>query len=260
MMPTVLAMMLTLTNECGTARIDTQGALVDSYVPRGGEEVFFRQSGVRRTNDWYNGGVPVCWPWFDQEGEPGTDIHGFARLKDWKVESCENGCRESRAVLSLEEARHYRLEYEVTLADSLTLKLKMKNTGTERFVVTTCLHPYFLVSDPANVTIATPEGKMVRGRGGMDGPQALSSGVYEIHDAGSGRRLSLEMFGNNAAVVWNIGPEETLPGLAPGDWKRYICVEPAVMPRARGFYLCPGEVRQIGMSCRLRASQSRVGR
>ena len=251
MMTSALAVILLLTNECGTVRLDTQGALVDSYVPCGSGEVFFCQSGERRTNEWYNGGVPVCWPWFDLEGDPGSVMHGFARLRDWLLVRSDNLERESRAILATEEEGRFRLEYEVKLDASLTMLLRMRNTGTDCLVVTTCLHPYFRVTSPENVEIMTPEGLMIRGRGGMDGWRDFGSGNYEVLDKGSGRRLMLEMFGNNSIVVWNIGPDELIDGLSKDDWKRYICIEPAVTPRARGFRLEPGEERQIGMSCRL---------
>ena len=247
----LLAMIVSLTNSCGSARIDTYGALVDSYIPKDGGEVFFRQAGARATNEWYNGGVPVCWPWFDMEGEPGSGMHGFARLREWKVLECENGVQESRAILTLEERDRFQLKYEVKLGSSLSLRLSMRNTGKTEFLVTTCLHPYFAVSNPENVEITTPDGTIVRGQRGMDGPKSHLPGVYDVVDKAMGRRLSLEMIGNNACVVWNIGPDEILPGLDKEDWKRYICIEPAIMPRSRGIRLLAGEERSIGMVCRL---------
>ena len=69
-------------------------------------------------------------------------------------------------------------------------------------------------------------------------------------DSARRRRLELQTVGNSKLVVWNIGPDDTSPGLESGDWRRYICVEPAVIPRREGFYLAPGEKREIGLSIR----------
>ena len=249
MMPLLFAALVALTNDFGCVQADTVGALVTSYVPAGGREVFFLQSGDRDIKDWYNGGVPVVWPWFNKNGDPGTVQHGFARLREWTLVSREDGKSESCAHFRLEEADRYRLDYEVVLNASLTLRLVMRNLGKERFVVTTGLHPYFCVSDPGNVTVTTPNGKAIACRAGMDGALNCGEGTYDVVDSGTGRRLSIRMFGNNKFIIWNVGPDEKMDGMADDDWKRYICVEPAVLPRADGFYLEPGEERTIGMVC-----------
>lgn len=245
----LFAALVALTNDFGCVQADTVGALVTSYVPAGGHEVFFLQSEARDVKGWYNGGVPVVWPWFNRNGDPGSIQHGFARLREWRLVSREDGKSESRALFRLEEADKYRLDYEVVLNASLTLRLVMRNLGKERFVVTTGLHPYFSVSDPGNVTVTTPKGKAIDCQAGMDDVIRSGEGTYDVADSGTGRHLSIRMFGNNKFIVWNVGPKEKMAGMSDDDWKRYICVEPAVLPRADGFYLEPGEERSIGMVC-----------
>ena len=245
----LLAAMISLTNGFGSVSIDTLGANVMSYVPNGGTDVLFRQSAAKDPAAWYNGGVPICWPWFNRQGDPGTVPHGFVRLREWKPVLCKNGEQESKAVLRLEEVGKYRLDYEVVLNESLSLKLVMKNLGNERFVVTTGLHPYFTASDPDKVKVTTPTGKVIACHAGIDGGLQFGEGVYLVDDIGLNRRLALKMFGNNKFIIWNIGAEETLAGLEGDDWKHYVCVEPAVIPRADGFYLNPGEERSIGLVC-----------
>lgn len=248
----ILATVIALTNELGCAQVESFGAHVLSYVPRGGKEVFFRQSPMRSTNEWFHGGVPICWPWFGLEGDPGAAEHGFACRKEWSLVRLENGACESRAVFLLQEPGSYRLEYEVRLRDSLSMRLDMRNTGTRRFAVTAGFHPYFKVSNPTNVLITTPNGESIRCRPGMDGRRPFAEGVYRVEDRECSTSLVLGMSGNNSIVVWNVGPDETLEGLAKDDWERYVCIEPAVIPRARGFYLYPGETRRIGLTCAIR--------
>ena len=250
MIPLFIAAIVSLTNEFGMARIDTFGANVLSYVPVGGREVFFRQAEERRTNQWYHGGVPVCWPWFGRYGDPGSALHGFAWSRDWAVDKVENGKRMSKAVLRLERKDEFRLTYEIRLEDELSLCLSMRNFGRDKFVVTTGFHPYFSVSHPKNVTVATAQGP-IRCHEAMDGGRPFGAGTYRISDSGLSRGIELKSFGNNKLVIWNIGPDEVQPGLSPTDWQKYICVEPVVSPRCDGFYLQPGRSCDIGMSCRV---------
>lgn len=244
----VLASVVVLTNGFGTARIDTCGANVLSYVPTGMKDVLFRQTGPRKGSAWYNGGVPICWPWFGRNGDPGSRLHGFVWDREWTVVSVENGATGSRARFRLESAGEYRLDYEVTLGKTLALKLVMRNLGRERFVVTTGFHPYFLMSSPENVTVSTPKGE-IRCFAGMDGGRPFGEGTYEVFDRGTGRRLSLGMSGNNKIVIWNLGLEEKMDGMLGEDWRHFVCVEPAVLPRMDGFYLHPDEERTLEMTC-----------
>lgn len=248
MMTLMLATLVALTNQFGSVQADSVGALVLSYVPAGGKDVFFRQTGARNPNGWYNGGVPICWPWFGQQGDPGTSSHGFVRTKEWTLVSCANAPERSRALFRLEAKDEYRLEYEIVLDRTLSLKLDMTNLGAERFPVTTGLHPYFAMSAVENVTVVTPK-KPIKCFAGMDGGRKFGEGTYEIVDKGSGRRLSLKTLGNNNLILWNLGTEETLAGMVGDDWRRYVCVEPAVYPRSAGFYLDPGETRSLGLVC-----------
>ena len=156
----------------------------------------------------------------------------------------------SRAVLRLERKDEFRLTYEVRLDRELALRLSMRNLGRERFVVTTGLHPYFSVSHPRNVSVDTPQGT-IRCREAMDGGRPFGAGTYRISDSGWSRSIELKSFGNNKLVIWNIGPDEVQPGLSPTGWMKYICVEPAVLPRCDGFYLQPGQSYDLGMSCRV---------
>ena len=244
----LLAALVALTNEFGRVETDTLGARVLSYVPNGGQEVFFRQSGPQKPGVWYNAGVPVCWPWFGRNGDPGTALHGFAWKREWTLLSRTDGPDESKAVFGLEEPGAWRLEYEVVLGRSLTMRLTMRNLGKERIVVTTGLHPYFAASRPENVVVRVP-GKDIVCQAGMDGARPYGEGTYEVLDRGTGRRLSLRMFGNNKIVIWNLGTEDKVEGMPGDDWSRFVCVEPAVLPRCDGFYLNPGETRSIGFAC-----------
>ena len=175
MIATLIASLVVLSNFYGRVEADSLGAIVLSYVPAGGEEVFFRQAAPYDPSGWYHGGVPVCWPWFGGNGEPGSVLHGFARQREWRVVSRTDGGKDSAVHFRLEEPGEYRLDYLVGLNERLSLRLTMENLGTASFAVTTGLHPYFSVSHPENVAVATPSGT-IRCHGTMNGGRPLGRG------------------------------------------------------------------------------------
>lgn len=250
----IVATIVALTNEFGAVSVDTCGATVLSYVPAGGREVLFRSSEERRTNSWYHGGIPLCWPWFGRNGDPGSEMHGFVRLLDWEVVSRTDSSRESRLHLRLRSGAEsakwldgsFVLDYEIVLSEQLKLDLKMCNTGARRFAVTTGFHPYFSVNDMSNATVRTPRGE-IRCVPGMDGDRPFADGRYVLDDGI--RELTLTAWGNKKLVVWNQG-EEPLEGLAPEDWRHFVCVEPAILPRMHGTWLEPQKTYELGMSIR----------
>ena len=250
----IVATIVALTNEFGAVSVDTCGANVLSYVPAGGREVLFRSSEERRTNSWYHGGIPLCWPWFGRNGDPGSEMHGFVRLLDWEVVSRTDSSRESRLHLRLRSGAEsakwldgsFVLDYEIVLSEQLELDLKMCNTGARRFAVTTGFHPYFSVNDMSNATVRTPRGE-IRCVPGMDGDRPFADGRYVLDDGI--RELTLTAWGNKKLVVWNQG-EEPLEGLAAEDWRHFVCVEPAILPRMHGIWLEPQKTYELGMSIR----------
>lgn len=248
----IVATIVALTNEFGAVSVDTCGATVLSYVPAGGREVLFRSSEEHRTNSWYHGGIPLCWPWFGRNGDPGSEMHGFVRLLDWEVVSRTDSSRESRLHLRLRSGAEsakwldgsFVLDYEIVLSEQLKLDLKMCNTGARRFAVTTGFHPYFSVNDISNATVRTPRGE-IRCVPGMDGDRPFADGRYVLDDGI--RELTLTAWGSKKLVVWNQG-EEPLEGLAPEDWRHFVCVEPAILPRMHGIWLEPQKTYELGMS------------
>ena len=104
------------------------------------------------------GGIPVCWPWFAAAPQEFTkelgDIpaHGYARTCDWKIveiqESVDNTC----VILTpqLETSKNLipllKLELEIVLAETLTVRLRTTNVGPERSFYA-ALHSYFAISE-----------------------------------------------------------------------------------------------------------------
>lgn len=259
MISLLVTSIVVLTNGLGTAHVDTLGAHVLSYVPAGGREVLFRQSGERRPDQWFNAGIPVCWPWFGRYGDPGSCMHGFARLLEWEVVSRQDAARESRLHLRLkssaESARWFdgafELDYEIVLAETLRLDLTMRNTGSRRFPVTTGFHPYFRVTDVSALTVRTPQGA-IRCEPGMDGGRPFADGRYVLDDGE--REIVLTSWRNNKLVIWT-HDGTPLEGLVSDEWRRFACVEPAILPRMEGIWIEPQAAYEIGMSIGVTAGQ-----
>ena len=71
------------------AEVYLQGAHVTRWQPRGAQPVLFVASrAVYAPGKAIRGGVPLIFPWFGpREGDPKAPAHGFARLREWSVES-----------------------------------------------------------------------------------------------------------------------------------------------------------------------------
>ena len=242
---------VTLSNACGRVTVQLKGANVSSYVPAGGREVLFmaEHSDLWSGLAWVNGGIPICWPWFNRLGPKDSLQHGFVRTMDWKVVERTDGERLSRLTLALESSdetrRHwpyaFALRYTVELGETLKLALVSENRDTRDFRLTFGFHPYFSVSDLTTMRIEGfgEDRATVDPATGVDGSFPAPNYRAAIRDDGFGRRISLAAGGNGRAIVWNCGkPWDTVTG---GQCRKYVCVEPANLPREEALTLRPGE-------------------
>ena len=250
------------------------GARILSLKIRG-DEVLWRPREWRLEGGvgWAHGGIPLCWPWFGSSGPDPKVKHGFAHLRKFSLRHKHETKERSELVLGLsadDETRRlwpydFDLEYKITLTDRLRLELKTINTGKETFLLTTGFHPYFAIGDRARTLVTGTDGMRFcdsRKTRALDsvwkgdlpllssfdhvfvekGPTAF----HAIEDAARGRRIELSSGGAARLVVWNPGSEEPVeenpaPGkLAAGDWRRLICVEPAILWKEAAPSVAPG--------------------
>ena len=73
----------------------------------------------------------------------------------------------------------------------------------------------------------------------------LNKHEYVLMDPGLDRAIAMVSRGNSKLVVWNPGPGNTLADLAPDDWRKFLCVEPATLFREDGIELKPGETHEL---------------
>ena len=261
-------MTLELENEYGAASVDTAGARVVSWVPRGGEEVLFApsQPDDQSSTGWRHGGIPVCFPWFGTNGPKGSSLHGLVHRREWTLVAESPSAigleLKSDAAMKAYFAGDFRLRLDVTLGKALELRLAIENTGAEPFAYTNGFHPYFRVGDCTRASVEGVDGCRYWYGPGF-GPEPwkgpVTFGEHRDHvfwlgehrqvlsDRSLGRRITVEHSGNKRLVVWNPGPAGC-GGLAPDDWRIFVCVEPATIPAADALTIRPGERQVLEMS------------
>ncbi len=246
----------------GALDVFLHGAHVTSWVPRGQDPVLWLSpASTFRVDAAIRGGVPICFPWFG--GGPDGDrkpSHGYARLRDWQLGSVSEGADGVVITLDLTPGPGHEslaATYRVTMADTLSLELQVRNTGDVDVTFEEALHTYLAVGDVREVTVAGLGGAMVVDRLGRSAPhhqeddrQRLTAETDLIYlgtpatvvtdDPGRGRRVSVEKTGSLSTVVWNPWAQAASAMADLGDaWTSMLCVETANV-RDDAVTLSPG--------------------
>ena len=235
------AAIIALTNMCGVVTVDTHGARVVSYVPEGGDEVFF----VSKTG---TGGMPLCWPWFAGMG-PREDSprHGIARYRDFEVVGTSRATSDTSLTLRLKSDAETRklfphdftLTVAIRMSDRLTVTMTGENTGSDPFTVTEAFHPYLAVGDSSKCRL---EGEAAATYA-LDDPVLGRTLDFTDGDAGCGRRM------------WRPHAEshlsKTVSSIEPDDWRKFVCVESGALKPDAAYVLKPGERHTLTRTIRL---------
>ena len=238
----------------GTARIALKGGRVLSYVPAGGEEVFFSAAHQPDDpSDWFYGGLPFCWPWFGKRGPEGADVHGCVRTMMFAVRSRRRTRTSDTVVLGCTGDGTtpffpcpFDVELTVALADTLTVTALIRNTGMRSFAQTYGFHPFFRVGDVRKVLLngCGAEVDFTRGNDGVRDPGARR---YRLTDPVLDRVLTLEAEGNAQVIVWNgCRGDSPRANVSPDEWGSFVCVEPVVLDAQS--LLASGETRELSLA------------
>lgn len=234
----------------GRMRMSPAGAHVTSTDTDHGE--LFYLSSI--TGFPIRGGVPVIAPAFADllEGQP---RHGWARTADWRVTTDGMGF-DSQLV---NEGLHLTLSVKER-ADGVRLELHMRNESRDTRRVQMGFHPYFAVSDVAQVRVEGLDGVAVSDR--LTGAEYVQEGdvlidapfdrifgtAREVRIVDEQRVITVTPEGADALVVWNPG-EDAPSDVGPGEWQRFICVEPALLGEdVAGVDLAPDEQLRLAMT------------
>jgi glucose-6-phosphate 1-epimerase len=263
-----------VTTALAEAEVYLHGAHVTRYRPAGEREVLWMSAAsLFREDKAIRGGVPICFPWFGPKaGDPSAAMHGFARLKEWRVESVvQPGDGTVELILELDADQQTRTawphvfaaRYHVRVGRVLELVLRVRNDGTESFTFEEALHSYFTVGDARRISISGLEGttyidKVDQMKHKAQGDAAVSieretDRVYTktrttcvIDDPVLGRRINVAKEGSDATVVWNpwIDKAKAMADFGDDEWPGMVCVETCNVGDQR-VTVQPGETHEM---------------
>lgn len=248
-----------INNQSATALISLYGGQVLSYKPvEKAECLFLSKLAIYQQGAAIKGGIPVCWPWFGADPEnKGGQSHGFARNKMWELRSIERlSDSQSRVVMGLVEDEEtmllwpceFDLEIEITIGETLDVKLRTKNTGKQKILITQALHTYLSVDDIKNITLQGLDNKKYLDKANINtgAEEKEQSGNVEFNqevdriylnvpasmqliDTLRKQQVDISSTGNKTAVVWNPGADisQQMSDLGNTDFQRFVCVETA---------------------------------
>ena len=244
-----------ITTPQADAHVYLHGAHVTHYHPHQQAPLLFMSSkSLFEDGKPIRGGVPVCFPWFGpKKDDPSAPAHGFARLREWTVESsakADDGSVQLVLALASDEATRkwwlhdFRAKLTVTVGAELRMALEVQNTGSEPLTFEEALHTYFAVGDVRRVSVEGLEATDYLDKvGGLtkrnQGPNAVTftgetDRIYlntratcVAHDPAGGRNISVAKDGSNATVVWNpwIAKAKAMPDFGDDEWPGMLCIE-----------------------------------
>ncbi|RZL42684.1 MAG: D-hexose-6-phosphate mutarotase [Variovorax sp.] len=238
------------------------GHVLSWRTPDGAERLYLSPDSVFDGRAAIRGGVPICWPQFNQRGPLAK--HGFARNVAWRPEDADPAAP-SRIALRLDDDATTRalwphgfgLRLEATLGeDSLRIALDVRNTGDTPWTFTGALHSYLRVDDIVRVRLEGLQGAKrwdaVRDRHMAEGADALTfdtefDSVYAAPATSlrlvqpSGTLEIAQSASCTETVVWNPGDvlSARLADLPDEGYRHMLCVEAAAVDAP--VPLAPGE-------------------
>lgn len=227
------------------------GAQLLSWHSGGRERLFLSPRSVMDGQAAIRGGVPVCFPQFNQRGPLSERLpkHGFARNLPWQADAPV--LQSDRAHLSLRlsdsEATRawwphaFALTLQIELqSGSLQMSLQVHNSGAVPWAFTGALHTYLAVHDVTHIQL--------HGLGGQAEWDSLTDThasaadtlrfaaefdrVYTAAPQALTLQNSLQIRQSPSwsnTVVWNPGEAlcSRLADMPPEGWRHMLCVEAA---------------------------------
>jgi glucose-6-phosphate 1-epimerase len=247
----------TVAGRSAEGHVYLHGAHVSHYRRAGQRPLLFLSARSRfATGKAIRGGVPVIFPWFGARVDHSeAPDHGFARTREWAVESAAPARDGSVAVTLALEAdddtrpmwpHEFRIRHRVVFGERLEMTLEVENRSDHPFDFEEALHTYLLVGDVGQVSITGLGGGVyidktedmrrktlaadpLRFNGTTDRVFLNSHATCTVTDPILARRIVVEKTGSNTTVVWNPWHEKasTMADLGNEQWRSMLCVETA---------------------------------
>lgn len=239
----------------------------------GAEHLYLSPQAVFDGHSAIRGGVPLCWPQFNQRGPLAK--HGFVRNLPWQP--LPDPAPDTLALRLSDSAATRAVwpeSFEATLAarlapGQLRITFTVRNTGATPWPFTAALHSYLRVQDAATARLAGLQGAArwdaVRDTRATESAAELRFGeAFDSVYAAPGRPLRLVQPGAHPlqieqspncteTVVWNPGPALSagLADLPDDGWRHMLCVEAACIDTP--VLLAPGAQWQAWQDLRVLA-------
>ena len=240
---------LTLANG-DSVLVALQGAHVISWFQGGRERLFVSPHSVWDGHTAIRGGIPVCFPQFNQRGD--LPKHGFVRNLPWTLLDAQagespaslcfgfNADDSTRAIWPAEFEARLRVDLQ---PGKLCVKLQVRNLGTQAFSFTGALHSYLAVSDIAQVRLSGLGGQKewdsladthqtalesLQCTGPFDRVYSAPHAPMHLDDPQGGLEIS-NSEGWADCVVWNPGAAGCagMADMTPDAFTHMLCVEAA---------------------------------
>jgi len=235
-----------VTSEQASAEMYLHGAHLTAFQPRGAKPVLFMsQKSWFEANKPIRGGVPVCFPWFGPKlGSPESPAHGFARIRDWELDSCVRQPDGTVRVGFALDSDESSLKLAFGIGRSLEMDLEVR--AKTAFTFEEALHTYFRVGDVRKVSVEgldntdyldktdsfrrkTQAPEPIRITGETDRIYLNTRSACIVRDPLLERTIRVEKEGSDTTVVWNpwIAKAKAMPDFGDDEWPEMICVETA---------------------------------
>lgn len=227
------------------------GAHVLSWQSGGREHLYLSPQSVMDGQAAIRGGVPVCFPQFNQRGPLAERLpkHGFARNVAWLADAAELTTDHARLTLRLKDNARTRQWWEQAFEALLQIDLSpgavqitltVHNTDAQPLAFSGALHTYLAVPDVTQATL--------QGLGGQPEWDSLTDThataadtirfaaefdrVYEAAAAPLTLNPSLQISQSPSwanTVVWNPAQDlcQRLADMPDGGWRQMLCIEAA---------------------------------
>lgn len=242
-----------ITTPAASAEVYLLGAHVTKYATGGREVLFLSARSQFEMGKPIRGGVPICFPWFGpRAGHPESPMHGFARLREFAVESVMRRGEDVELVLKLEADEQTRamwpaafiLRQRITVGKTLTLELEVQNAGGETLEFEEALHTYFTCDDIERVSVTGLGGvryidKMdamtqkrqdpveIRFTAETDRVYLATRDTVTIENVSDATKVVVAKENSDATVVWNpwVAKAAAMPDFGDQEWTTMLCVE-----------------------------------
>ncbi|MBO5939784.1 MAG: hypothetical protein J6R18_01120 [Kiritimatiellae bacterium] len=249
-----------ISSPAGSATVSLIVARVLSWKDSKGSDLFFMPCKQWSPDgDWSHGGTSLCWPWFGRKGTEQRLIHGYARNErfEFRCRQAVPGGESITLGLKASECNkngfcgNADVELTVSIADSLSVKLKTTNIGDKPITLTEGLQSYFKASDYSKITFFGIEANEFAAVNGMDKAFATTGKEFGFKNSADGSEFRMKSSGNSSVVVWTPGNVEPANrNLAVDDCPKFIVVGPSVRPAEGAVVVQPGQSHELTFEIR----------